>query len=100
VSDPKTILAQVNPHAILLEGHDEAIVGIVWLPDQLRPVALYDDTRLAESIVSQNLDWTMDDAYEWIDANVPVGADAPAVVEVMADAEELAEELDDATDWC
>ena len=96
MSDPKTILAQVNPHAIFLEGHDDAIVGIVWLPGQLRPVAMYDDTLLAESIVSQNFDWNMDDAYEWIDANVPVGADAPAVIEVMADAEEL----DDDIDWC
>lgn len=92
---PKEALAEVNPHAIVLDGHDDALIGIVWLPGQPRPVALYDDTLLAESIAAQNPDWSMDDAYEWIDANVPAGIDAPAVVEVMADAEEL----EDAIDW-
>ena len=96
MTDPKTTLAQVNPNAILLDGHDDALIGIVWLPGLVRPVALYDDTLLAESIVNQNPEWTMDEAYEWIDANVPAGEDAPAVLEVMADADEL----EDALDWC
>ncbi|NBR00161.1 MAG: hypothetical protein EBT79_07590 [Actinobacteria bacterium] len=89
MTDPKTTLAQANPHAIVLEGHDDALIGIVWLPGQTRPVALYDDTLLAESILDQNPDWSMDDAYDWIDANVPIGVNAPAVIEVMADADEL-----------
>lgn len=94
---PKQTLAEVNPHAITLDGHDSALIGIIWLPGQTRPVALYDDTLLAESIVSQNFDWRMADAYEWIDANVPVGPDAPAVIEIIA---EVDDDDDADLDWC
>jgi hypothetical protein len=92
---PKEALALVNPHAILIEGHDACLIGIVWLPGQLRPVAMYDDTLLAEALIAKNTGWTMEDAYAWIDSNVPVGTDAPVVIEIMADAEEL----EDATVW-
>lgn len=56
---------------------------------------MYDDTLLAEDLIAKNEGWTLEDAYAWIDANVPVGTDAPVVIEIMADAEEL----EDATVW-
>ncbi len=93
MTDPKTTLVQVNPHAILLEGHDDALIGIVWLPGQVRPVAMYDDTLLIESIITRNPNWSAEEAYDWIDA-IPDTNDAPIIVEVLADAEELDESID------
>jgi hypothetical protein len=93
--NPRETLISINPNAIFLDGHDDALLGLIWLPGQSRPVALYDDTLLAESIVAQNPNWSIDDAYEWIDANVPFGGDAPAVVGIMPDADEL----EDAIEW-
>ena len=77
---PKMVLAVINPNAEFFDGHDSAIVGIVWPPGLPRPVALYDEGRLIDSIVSTRPKWTPEDAFQWVYENLTDSDDAPAIV--------------------
>ena len=91
-STPKMVLAVVNPQAEFFAGHDSAIVGIVWPPGLPRPVALYDEGMLLDSIVATRPEWTPDDAFQWLYENLTDSDDSPAIVSIEDDDED-----DDAT---
>ena len=90
---PREVLATINPEAILLDGHDSAIVGIVWVPDRVGPVAMYDDDLLIDSLLDQNPGWNFQDATEWIESSVDIGPHSPTVVEFF-DEGDLVESTD------
>ena len=61
-------IAYVNPEALLVDGLDEAIIGIGHRAGSL-PVAVYDYDKCVEVFMKLN-DWDFEDAIEWMEYNV------------------------------
>jgi hypothetical protein len=66
----KAFLALEHPEAILLEGFDEALVGIAWRFG-LEPVALYDRARCVQILEAQGA--TYEEANDHVSVNMEGG---------------------------
>lgn len=73
------------PHCMTVDGHDEAIMGVMLRPG--RPaVVVYDYERLVDKIVEDGV--TRLEAEEWVDYNIVagyVGPTTPVFVRTMRD---------------
>lgn len=66
-----------NPEALLIEGHDNAIVGMVNMGG--RYVVLYDPVKVVDNLMDEGASY--DDAYEFFSYNIEsayVGKNTPA----------------------
>lgn len=67
MSDIRQLLTQCNPEALIIEGHDNAIVGVgtrCGQPD----VAVYDNSIIRENLMADGCDET--DAIEYMNHNI------------------------------
>jgi hypothetical protein len=80
-ANARELLAQLNPDALVADGHDDALIGVLLRPGK-PPVACYDREKLIEGLQQQGLDW--DDAVEWFEFNV-IGAYVGEATPVYAD---------------
>lgn len=97
-------LLEINPEAVLIEGYDSAVIGIIWNTKHNRLVALYDARTLLNAVLKAHSDMTtVEAAYNWVGVNIPDGPNAPAIFEMSDEDEEEGDDLEDPvadSDWC
>jgi len=62
------LVAQVNPEAIVVDGMDEALIGLAYRSG-ISPVACYDKKRCAKIVMKEHK-LSYQDALEWLEENV------------------------------
>ena len=82
---------------IVLEGFDEAVIGVGECVGVDSPVMVYDYNKCLTVLMKQNKDWDMEDAIEWMDYNVlstHMGKACPVFVFPTKDLAQLAMDYD------
>lgn len=65
--DPKEIVGEYNENALLLPGHDNAIIGVGLRCGQLS-LAVYDNSIVRTNLIAEGMDET--DAIEFFEFNI------------------------------
>lgn len=87
-------MPEINPDAIRLEGLDDAIVGIAYVPCS-GAVFVYDREKCIQ-VTMQGQKWDYDEAVEWLDFNTfdaHLGKHTPVFLESIPDDDPKTEEL-------
>lgn len=81
MTDPRGMLEEImtiNPDAFIIDGHDNAIIGMTVQHGSL-PVVLYDSNKIIDNLM-MNDDMDYDDAVEFFSFNIEcayVGKNTP-----------------------
>jgi hypothetical protein len=79
--DMRDEIAEYNPNAAILTGHDNAIVGMISIPGRSN-VVLYDPLKIIDNLMT-NDGMTHEEATEWFSHNIEcawVGDGTPAML--------------------
>ena len=74
-------ISEFNPNAVLLTGHDNAILGMISIPGR-SPVVLYDPLKIIDNLMKDS-DMSHEDAQEFFSYNIEcawVGDGTPAML--------------------
>lgn len=84
--EKKELISELNEEALLLDGYDEAIIGIAMRCGQEAVVA-YDEDKIVE-ILMRDMDY--DEAYEFYSFNIAgayVGPNTPMLIKLFKEEE-------------